>query len=393
MKPIRTAYFTLATALAVLVAAAAPTSAFAEGSNAHRPLRTPRPVTTVQLFSGLSGPVSGSDQNIWTNILVPMFEKTHPGIKVNVTFSGSSDQAILDRIIAGVKAGQPSPYDIVDQSDIMVPLQTLHDGVRLTTKQIPLMSRVNPLLLKQTGYQALPYRGSTVVLAYNSSLVKHPPTTIPGLLAWIRQNPGKFTYCTPDSGGSGASFVQTIVNRFVAKRYESTMINGYKPALEKVWQPGLKYLASLEPDIYRTGYYPNGNSAVLTLLANSSIWMAPVWSDMATNSLRLHQLPPSIKLLQLTPSFDGGPADLLIPVNSSHKAAAEVFMNWLLTPQAQQTIVNRMGGYPGVEAKYAPPAVRRQFAGILKTPPSMWWSSDFGHDLAKKWQSQVAAQK
>ena len=59
---------------------------------------------------------------------------------------------------------------------------------------------------------AIPYRGSSVVLAYNSDHVKSPPKTLGALLDWIRANPGKFTYNSPNSGGSGYSFAETVVD-------------------------------------------------------------------------------------------------------------------------------------------------------------------------------------
>jgi putative spermidine/putrescine transport system substrate-binding protein len=143
-----------------------------------------KPVT-LQLYTDLTGPAAGTNLNIWTNVLVPMFEKAYPNIKVHVTFGGSEDPATLGNIVASIESGEPSPYDIVDPSDIYTPLWDLHDGVVLTDKNIPLLKEVDPVWMQQSLNQGLPFRGSWVVLAYNSKYVKNPPTTLAGLIKWI----------------------------------------------------------------------------------------------------------------------------------------------------------------------------------------------------------------
>lgn len=352
-----------------------------------------QPTETINLYSDLSGPVAGSNKNIWTNILVPMFEKQHPNIKVNVTFGGSADSSTLTAIEASIKAKKASPYDLVDVQSIMSPLEELHDGVPLTTKNIPLLNEVNATYVKQAENQALPYRASWVVLLYNSKTVKNPPTTLTALEKWIQANPGQFTYNSPNTGGAGQAFVQTVVKQFIPAADRSTFVNSYNPKLESDWTKGLNYLKSLGKDMYRNGYYPNGNGAVAQLIASGDIQITTQWSDGATDLFRSKSLPSYVKMLQLHPAFNGGPADIMIPKNSAHAQAAETFMNWLLTKPAQQAIYQYMGGLPGVQSQYMPSSIEKYFAPILKYPPSPWFSSDFGNDLNAKWQSVVANQQ
>jgi len=352
-------------------------------------------VVTLQLYTQLSGPAAGTNLNIYTNVLVPMFEKTHPNIKVNVTFGGSQDAATLGNIIASIESGEPSPYDIVDPNDIMIPLWDLHDGVNFNTKNIPLLKEINPTWLQQSNHEGVPFRGSWVILAYNSKYVKNPPTTLAQLEAWIKANPGKFAYCNPNDGGSGDAFVQTVVDSYIPANIRNIFDNSFKPSttLENTyWAKGFAELKSLAPDMYRGGYYPNGNLPVDQLLASGAIWMAPQWSDIATSSLRVHALPPTIKLAQPTPAFDGGPADVLIPKNSAHVKQAETFINWLLTPAAQDAVVNVMGGFPGVKYQYMSKAVQAKFAAIVRHAPGNWYSTQYGDDLSARWNSDIAAQ-
>jgi putative spermidine/putrescine transport system substrate-binding protein len=228
--------------------------------------------------------------------------------------------------------------------------------------------------LKAVSSEGLPYRASSVVLAYNSNLVKQPPTTLSALLTWIKANPGKFTYNTPSSGGSGYAFAESVVKSHISASAASTFETGYNASLENQWQAGLQELKGLKSSIYNNGFYPDGNTPVLQL---------------ALTALADHQLPSNIKLLQINPAFDGGPAYLGVPRYAAHAKQAYTLMNWLLTPNVQASIISNMHGYPGVQWSYVPASVQAQYASIAKSY-DVNFSAKFEADLDKEWQSVVA---
>jgi putative spermidine/putrescine transport system substrate-binding protein len=349
------------------------------------------PPVTITINTDLNGPIAGTNLLPYQNVWVPQFEKIYPNIHVKIIASATSgaDQSLYDRIIAAQHANAAPPVDISDSS-ILPQLIEQNVGVKITPAEVPLMKEVDPTLLAATNYEAIPFRGSSVVLAYNSQFVKSPPTSLNSLLTWIRANPGKFTYNTLASGGSGEGFVQAVVNTGIPGSQESIFENGYKPGLESDWANGLKTLAALKPDIYNHGFYPDGNTATLDLLANGSIWAAPAWSDQATSALGVHQLPPTVKLAQVNPPLPGGPADLMVLKGSPNQLAAFTFVNYMLSAPEQDLVAKYMKGYPGVEWKYAPQPVLKEFGAIAKTfAPA--WDGQFTDDLAQKWQSTVAA--
>src|SRR5690625_6938645 len=89
--------------------------------------------------------------------------------------------------------------------------------------------------LEAGGPGSIPYRASSVLLAYNTDEVSEPPQTLDELLQWIRDNPGRFTYKTPDSGGSGQSFVATVLDHYVPDDVSEQMVTGYHEDLESHW--------------------------------------------------------------------------------------------------------------------------------------------------------------
>src|SRR5579859_802112 len=383
----KTLFALLATTLVAMLAACGGTSGTGAGGN------TPQNVA-LTLYS--SGDVNV--QSLWKNTLIPQFEKSHPNITVNLVFAehGTIDSTTLAKLSASVAAKKDPGMDVID-AGLIQPAAIAHLLLPITAQDVPLVAHVDPTLLQQVNNDGVPYRASSVVLAYNTQYVQDPPPTkLSDVLAWIKAHPGKFTYNTPNSGGSGHAFVEAVVDSHLTSDNLHTFVTGqdaatgYNTTVETAWQAGLQELHSLNPSIYRNGFYPNGNTAVLQLLGNGSISMAPVWSDQALTALSQKQLPASVKLTQLDPPLNGGPAYLGIPVNTTHPKEAYELVNWVLGADVQATIISAMHGFPGVQWSYVPPEVQQQYASIAHAYGT-GFSSKFSADLNKQWQTQVAA--
>ena len=128
---------------------------------------------------------------------------------------------------------------------------------------------------------------------------------------------------------------------------------------------------------------------VLQTLGKGSISMAPVWSDQSLSYLAQKLLPPEVKLLQIDPPFAGSAAYLGIPTDSKNKEALYEFLNWLLTPEPQQMIIDQINGYPGLDWKYMAPEVQQKYADVAKAY-SFDFSPQFNNDKNKLWYEKVA---
>jgi putative spermidine/putrescine transport system substrate-binding protein len=366
-------------AIVALVALVAVPAAFAATTHAQK-------TVTINLYA--SGDVNV--QSLWQDNLIPGFQKANKGIKVNLIFSehGTNDGTTLARIGAAVKQRKWSGVDIVDGglSNILAITGLTQPVTKGSAKNV---AKVNPDLLTPVKGGAIPYRGSSVVLAYDSSKVSNPPKSLSALIQWVKQNPGKFTYNSPNSGGSGYSFVQTVLDSTIPQGTITQMVNGYDPSLESNWKTGLDTLKSLNPFVYQ-GVYPNGNAAVLTLLGKGDIWVAPVWSDQALTALKTGQLGPNIKLTQISnPSFTGGAAYLSIPKTAKNKASVYKFVDYILSPAAQQMIVDVMSGFPAIDVKYMGDAIKQKFQDVSANTLRPTYSTKMANDLKAQWQQTV----
>lgn len=226
-------------------------------------------------------------------------------------------------------------------------------------------------------------------MAYNSRQVLNPPKSYSDLLAWIKANPGKFTYCRPDEGGSGDNFVVAAVRSVMSPADYKALAKGYNPKLEKDWPKAWALLKSIEPDLYQNGYHPDGNIRVLNLLAKGTIWIGTAWSDQGLQALDKGLLPKYIKLTQLNPPFPGGPAFMSVPKLAQNPAGAKVFLNFVLSPAEQGKIAVAIEGFPGINFKYIPASVVSHFGTLAKGYDVSWPGGPYDTDLVKGWKANV----
>lgn len=336
---------------------------------------------------------SGGDVNIqdlWQKTLLPAWSKACPNVKITLNFDTHSQNANLDvsKVAAALKTGKDVPVDLTDNFSNQAAKAGLTEV--LTAADVPAISKVSKTALDAVKGAAVPFRGSSVLLAYDSTKIKNPPKTLDELLAWIKANPGKFTYNSPSTGGSGDSFVGTVVASKIAPDVLAKMQTDYDPALASNFKPGLDILSDLQGSLYQKTN-PNGNQAVLDLLAKGEIEMAPVWSDMFLSAQKNKQLPDTVKVTQISdPSFTGGAAYMAVIKGTKHKKSAAAFVNWLLQPEQQATIVTTIAGFPAIPNEDLPASAQGAFAGVETQNLRPGFESKTNSDLQKQWAQAVA---
>ena len=381
----------------------APTAA--KGAATNAPATTPAATTGTSATTAPSvaasagGPVKlafflGGDVNIqdlWTKELFPLYKKVQPNVSFDFVFSehGIGDQGTFDRIAAAKQANKPSGVDIWETGSLLRPGGEAGVIQKLSATEIPNLAKVSADVLGQMGGYGAPYRASSVVLAYNSKDVPNPPKTIDTILDWIKANPGKFTYNPPDTGGSGDAFVTRVLKKGIKPEEEQFFQTSYDQSRESEWEMGWGILKGIAPSIYQKGFYPKGNVPVLQTLGKGEISLAPVWSDQGLSYLAQKLLPPEVKLQQIDPPFSGGAAYVGVVADSQHKSEAYAFLNWVLTPEPQTVIVNKINGYPGLDWQYMPPDVQQKYADIAKNY-SFNFSQKFNNDKNQQWYEKVA---
>ena len=305
---------------------------------------------------------TASDANIsdWmTNILKPAFEKANPDFEINVVISRGSGtggvNAIADRALAALQEKKDPQVDLIEEIDVGVPVGA---DPALWTKfgadNLKNYANVNKVVIQTAD--RLPWRGSQVLLAYNSEKISAPPKTWDDLVKWIKANPGQFIYGRPDRGGSGRNFVVRAVHEANGRDPSIFKIDNFtQEDADKRFPKAWDILKDLAPSLYNKGAYTAGNTPTLQLLAQGVVAMVPAWSDQALQGITQGVLPPSTKLVQLQDlALCGSFASAAVPSNAAHHDGAMKLADFLLSDDMQASVVKDIGGFPAVNFENLP---------------------------------------
>ncbi|MEO6301062.1 MAG: extracellular solute-binding protein [Paracoccaceae bacterium] len=342
---------------------------------------------------------TSSDQNIldfWTNIVQPKFEAANPGITLNLVDAGDNagNLAIGDRALAAL-AGKSDPQaDYFENFDPRLPSGALDAGLYVNIKEAGLSnySKINPLAFD--GDFSVPYRGSQVLLAYDTTKLDpaKAPKTFADLIAWIKANPGQFIYNRPDKGGSGGNFVRRAI-------YE---VNGKDPAKFKVdnfsaeagdaaLKPAWDLLMDLAPSLFDQGAYTSGNTPSIQLLSQSAVTMIPAWSDQALQAIATGVLPETTGLVQLSDlGLPGGFSRSVVLANGVNKEASLKLADFVLSEEIQSAVLSELGGFPGVSWDYVAPELRDKYKDVIPTTIPVFPSGDWEKAINDGWYRNVA---
>jgi putative spermidine/putrescine transport system substrate-binding protein len=335
--------------------------------------------------------VTDSDTNIqqlWNQTLIPAFEKAYPNIHLKLTEANSSNEtALYARIAASVKDNKAAPLDVFVDSQF---IPEAAEGGLLYPVSASNVPNFNNIIRVDQGLSGeMAYRGSAVVVAYNSKKVTSPPTTLSAVLAWIKAHPGQFSYNNPSDGGSGEGFVQAVLDQSLSSSTVSGFSSGEDTAAQSQWAAGFATLKSLNSDIYQHTY-PTGNTQVLNLLAQGQINLAPVWSDQFLAAVAQGAMPSYVKAVSVTaPAMPGGPAYLGIPKNAADIPDILKLFNWVLEPAQQAEIVTKVSGYPSITQSLLPSSVQSTFGQLNTADEAPFYSANASADMTDAWSRNV----
>ncbi|MBC2176324.1 ABC transporter substrate-binding protein [Listeria booriae] len=204
------------------------------------------------------------------------------------------------------------------------------------TEQIPNVAKlVDPRLTKKDAGNAIeemeaPWGKTSFVLQYNSKEVAKPPLDLQDLTAWVKANPGRFTY--PDVADfTGDAFVRQIIyaqnpgKTFTEAPTKSDRVKAYT------------YLQSLAPYLWREGKtYPKTLQELDQLYAQGQVDFTMGFNERrALPFMEDGTFPKTTR----TFAFDNGALTnahyLSMAFNTQQPAASLVVINYLLSEAAQ----------------------------------------------------------
>jgi len=180
-----------------------------------------------------------------------------------------------------------------------------------------------------------PFSVTQLVMLYDTLALPVPPRSVGALLNWAKANPGRLTYPQPPNT-LGIAFLKQVL---LAQQPDWTSL--MQPATDEnealVTGPLWAFLDELHPLLWREGKaFPATGSELRGLLHDGEITLSMALNPLeAASSIESGLLPPSVRVYTFEDGTVGNANFLAIPFNASAKEAAQVVIDFLLSPEAQ----------------------------------------------------------
>lgn len=245
--------------------------------------------------------------------------------------------------------------------------------------------------LPVAGLEA-PWGMAQLVFMADSARVKKTPRSMAQLQQYLTQHPGQFSYPKlPDF--HGMTFVKQALIETTqgnAALYHDVSKADFAAVTAPLWQ----YLDQLHPLMWRKGSTFVASQAQLkSNLNDGEISIAFSFNpNDAANGISNGELPNTVKSYVHQGGSLGNTHFVAIPYNSANASAAQVFANWLMSPQAQARKADpQVWGDPTVLSMHKLPAEQQALFTQIKRHPASLSESELGNILLEPHPSWVTA--
>jgi putative spermidine/putrescine transport system substrate-binding protein len=179
---------------------------------------------------------------------------------------------------------------------------------------------------------------------YNPDKVKNPPRTAAELLAWARENPGKFLYARPANSGPGRAFLQGL----------PYILGDPDPKDPATWTKTWAYLKELDKYV---DYYPSGTAITFKELAEGTRWIIASHLGWDMNMRILGVIPPNFQAFFLeNTTWVNDTQFMVVPtgLDPDREKATIALMEWLMQPKEQAVTYDDGYFYPGPAIRGVP---------------------------------------
>lgn len=221
------------------------------------------------------------------------------------------------------------------------------------------------------GYES-PWLRAHLVFYYDSAYVASAPVSVSELLDWAERYPGEFTYPRPPNF-LGTTFLKQALLELVSDTsvlYTPVGDSDFNAVTAPLWD----FLDALHPNLLRQGRnFPANGAELRRLMVDGEIALAISFNPTeAVNSVARGELPDSVRTHLPQRGTLANVSFLAIPFNASHKAAAMVAANFLLSPEAQLRAQDpdHMGGTAVIDITVLSQQWQDQFAATRQSHPA-----------------------
>lgn len=215
------------------------------------------------------------------------------------------------------------------------------------------------------GYEA-PYGKAQMCMWVDSAQVDDVPRTPEEFLAFCQEHKGMVTY--PEPGDfTGTAFVSCLIAGVVGKEeFEklSSMADATIDEVRAVIEPGLAYLRSLNPYLWKEGRtFPADSTTVNRMHADGELVLGMGYGEPQSDVDR-GILPATTRSFVFDTGTVGNTNFMAIAARSPHKAAAMVAINEVMSPEMQLDQYRTLGNITVLDLDRLPDEDRAAFEAV-----------------------------
>lgn len=285
------------------------------------------------------------DEAFWQQI-ADEFETLY-GIEVSIMVSDKN--TVLNKVLAE-KDGEVGTIDVMGlPGDIINTLMEADVLYGQVLNVMPNKDLLDPVLsARNEGIESnnmwVPIWKNYTAMLYNPEKINEDelPQTWEELDAWIEANPKQFAFCIPEKGGSGQSFMQTIITNLTGglDRYMSdTEVDAEKTAgWDVVWQ----WINDKEDKITFT----TSNSDSISRLNQGEVTMTVAWDSNVSSTIEAGELFKNVGYYMPAFGLVGGGDVQTVLKNAPHPAAGLVWLDFMTSEAGQTIMMDVIGCFP-----------------------------------------------
>jgi putative thiamine transport system substrate-binding protein len=220
----------------------------------------------------------------------------------------------------------------------------------------------------------------------DSKVVAQPPRSMAEWVAYAKAHPGRMTYPKPPNF-HGTTFLKQMLMEASVERsafYQPVKTEDFAKLTAPLWAT----LDAVHPKLWREGkQFPASNTVMRQMLSDGELHISLTFNpNEAANEIAARRLPESVVSWQHAAGTLGNTHFLAIAYNARAKEGAQVFINFLMSPEAQARKANiQFWGDPTVLAvdrlpaadkalfaQGAAPGIVLQAAPALAEPHASW---------------------
>jgi putative spermidine/putrescine transport system substrate-binding protein len=192
------------------------------------------------------------------------------------------------------------------------------------------------------GYLA-PFHRNQTGLVYDPDRVKEPlPQTFAELTAWIEAHPKQFGFCAPDKGGSGQSFVHTVIKELCGGLEKYSGDTEVVPSKVANWNLAWEWFQKHKDQLTITA----GNNDTYQRVNGGELTLAVAWDDGVKDLMNKGNMFTRAKMYIPKMGFAGGGDTMGVLKNSPHKAAAILWIALITSKDEQLKKYTMLNAYP-----------------------------------------------